>query len=70
MINFQAQSVFILLCRLSLLDFGLNGGKDDTFYFFYWIFEDGNNYWFEFTFWAYCLLITGILQTVKAVNND
>ena len=71
-----AQFFFILLCGISVLDFGVNLSQTDD--------EDANGlgfnelvfdgaegaFWGMFQFWGYCMIIVAILQLLKALSVD
>jgi len=69
-----AQFLFILLCGISVLDYGvLIGDEEDGLGFNELIFGDldfDNKFWGLLQFWGYCMIIVAILQLMKAFSVD
>ena len=76
------QFFFILLCGISVLDFGVELNQDISangqdpegstgLGFNELIFGDNNaDFWGAIQFWGYCMIIVAILQLLKALSVD
>ncbi|MCG3217988.1 MAG: hypothetical protein KAR35_03225 [Candidatus Heimdallarchaeota archaeon] len=68
------QSIFILVCGISVLDYGLAiydilDPKD--FGFNEMLFDDSSSEWWSMiVFWGYCFLVVGVLQFLKALSAE
>ena len=73
-----AQFLFILLCGISVLDFGIGWSQIDEeepsdLGFNELIFGDegsDDKFWGVIQFWGYCMIIVAILQLLKALSVD
>ena len=74
------QFLFILLCGISVLDFGIGWSQIDfddegeepfELGFNKLFFDEAEGYfWGLFQFWGYCMIIVAILQLLKALSID
>ena len=67
------QSIFIILCGVSVLDYGLaplsTYGSD--FGFNEMLFKESDSEWWSvIVFWGYCFLVVGVLQLLKALSAE
>lgn len=74
-----AQFLFILLCGISVLDFGISWSQlgldeeEEPFIlgFNELLFEEAEgHFWGTIQFWGYCMIIVSILQLLKALSVD
>jgi len=67
------QFLFILLCGISVLDFGIGiSDEDDALGFneLLGIEAFDGSFWGTFQFWGYCMIIVAILQLLKALSVE
>ena len=56
------QSLFILICGISVFDFNDYIGMNAAFFG-----AGASDWWNVFAFWAYCFVVVGLLQLVKGI---
>ncbi|MHA1910267.1 MAG: hypothetical protein ACTSYA_01110 [Candidatus Kariarchaeaceae archaeon] len=64
------QSIFITICGVSVLDWGLAFETED-FGFNEMLFDNSDSVWWSiYVFWGYCFIVVGILQFLKALSAE